>query len=84
MKKIALSVLVASTVALAACGGGAAPTNNVVSDAMNTNAEAMNDINAAQADGMNTLNAATTAATNEIHAATNDLNSAVANVAAAH
>jgi hypothetical protein len=49
VKKIALSVVLASTFALAACGGGSTPANNV--------ADAMNQANAIATENMNTANA---------------------------
>lgn len=76
VKKIALSVVVASTVALAACGGGSTPANNATADALNTMENAQDTMNGAMAD----LNSQVSAATNEIGAATNQAVSDMGNV----
>jgi hypothetical protein len=90
VKKIALSVLIASTFALAACGSST-PANNGAADLMNTANEAITDVNAATAQAMNDMQNQAAGVTNELNAAAsqasaaaNDMSNAAAAATNAH
>ena len=84
VKKIALSVVMASTFALAACGGGAAnntaPTDaNAMTNAVNSMEQSAQDMQNQGAAIANEVNAAAAQATAAAHDAANAATSAAAN-----
>ena len=89
VKKIALSVVIASTFALAACGGAAtnnaaAPDANAMTNAVNSMEQSAQDLQNQAGAVANEVNAAGAAATAAAHDAANAATTAAANVSNAH